>query len=98
MLSARAGDGRGEQAAGILASPFTLAYHRALMLLPLLLLCLDAGQLGWRGRLALAFAIALLTVDYRYWSGDWPLAYPRLLGGLVVLGLALRRVQTTEPG
>jgi cell division protein FtsW (lipid II flippase) len=80
--------------AATVISPYSLAYHYSVMLLPIAIL---AGQLTydsspWRW-LVLLFGTLLIAIPYPYLSvrlsaGAWALlAYPKLYGALILLGL-----------
>jgi hypothetical protein len=80
--------------AATVISPYSLAYHYSVMLLPIAIL---AGQLiydssPWRW-LVLLFGTLLIAIPYPYLSarlsvGAWALlAYPKLYGTLILLGL-----------
>jgi len=82
--------------AAILISPYSLAYHYSVMLLPIAILAseLEKGAEPWRWLPLLAGALLIAAplpyLSARFSAGAWALlAYPKLYGALILLGLML---------
>jgi hypothetical protein len=82
--------------AAIVISPYSLAYHYSVMLLPIAILAnqLEYGSTPWRW-LTLLFGALLIAAPLPYLSPRFGagalalLAYPKLYGALILLGLTL---------
>jgi hypothetical protein len=82
--------------AAIVISPYSLAYHYTLMLLPIAIIAsqLEHDAAPWRW-LVLLVGVLLIAAPFPYLSthlgdGEWALlAYPKLYGALCLLGLTL---------
>jgi hypothetical protein len=80
--------------AAVVISPYSLAYHYSLMLLPIAILAdqMEHSAASWRW-LVLLLGALLVAIPYPYLSarlsvGAWALlAYPKLYGALILLGL-----------
>ncbi|MCB8952097.1 MAG: DUF2029 domain-containing protein [Ardenticatenales bacterium] len=89
---------------GLILSPLALDYHYALLLLPAFILCQWARQQSdWRVWLLLLLALILIAADLPYRSprlaaGWWALlAYPKLVGGLLLWALCLQQSTESRP-
>jgi hypothetical protein len=86
-------------------SPASLDYHYTLLLLPILLLLAKFQSMSLWQRIVFIVSAFLLSVDYRYDFDVYRdtflslMAYPKLIGGLLLWGLAisLQPLQQNSP-